>query len=221
MNRKQPVIFCDFDGTITVNDNIVAIMKHFQPTGWDTLVNQVINREITVQEGVGRMFSLLPSSRKEEVVQYALDNIRIRPGFQELLDYCKEQDIKFLVTSGGIDFFVYPTLQPFGIRQEDIFCNRGDFQGEQVLIEWPHPCDEECENGCGMCKTTIIRSYPRDEYLRILIGDSITDFAGAQLADVVFARSHLLDRCEELKMPHHPYDDFHQLLDGLQTILRK
>ena len=35
---KERIIFCDFDGTITVNDNIVAIMKHFNPEGWEGIV---------------------------------------------------------------------------------------------------------------------------------------------------------------------------------------
>src|SRR5690348_15943959 len=104
---KKPVIFCDFDGTITVNDNIVAIMKHFQPPGWEGIVGQIVGREISVRKGVGRMFSLLPSSKNTEIVDYAVGECRIRPGFGELLDFCRERGIEFYVTSGGIDFFVY------------------------------------------------------------------------------------------------------------------
>ena len=37
---KERIIFCDFDGTITVNDNIVAIMKHFNPEGWEGIVER-------------------------------------------------------------------------------------------------------------------------------------------------------------------------------------
>ena len=39
---KERIIFCDFDGTITVNDNIVAIMKHFNPDGWEGIVEQIM-----------------------------------------------------------------------------------------------------------------------------------------------------------------------------------
>ncbi len=89
-----------------MNDNIVAIMKHFQPPGWDALVDQVIHKKISIREGVGRMFALLPTSMHQEVVDYAIGNVTIRAGFRELLEYCSREDVHFLVTSGGIDFFL-------------------------------------------------------------------------------------------------------------------
>jgi 2-hydroxy-3-keto-5-methylthiopentenyl-1-phosphate phosphatase len=220
MNRtehhKQPVIFCDFDGTITENDNIVAIMKHFQPPGWENIVEQIIGREISIKEGVGALFALLPTSNQEEIVHFAIENAKIRQGFQELLHYCEHRRIPFYVTSGGIDFFVYPLLQPFSLRPEQIYCNQSDFAGETIRIVWPHPCDEYCDNKCGMCKTRIIRSYDSDQYYRILIGDSITDFEGAKLADLVFARSHLLERCAETGIPYIPYETFYDVIEHLE-----
>ena len=31
---RKPLIICDFDGTITTNDNIISIMKQFAPEEW-------------------------------------------------------------------------------------------------------------------------------------------------------------------------------------------
>lgn len=214
---RQPVIFCDFDGTITENDNIVAIMKHFDPPGWTDVVTRILDRTMSIREGVGAMFQLLPSSRKEEIVRYAIDNAVIRKGFPELLAYCRVHNIAFYVTSGGIDFFVYPLLAPYPIEPTHIYCNGSSFFGENILIEWPHPCDTHCHVDCGMCKTTIIRRFPADRYERILIGDSVTDFEGAKLADLVFARSHLEDKCTELGIPFIPYTTFDNVTNELKT----
>lgn len=219
MNGRLPVIFCDFDGTITENDNIIAIMKHFNPPGWDSIVQQILDKTISIQEGVGRLFALMPSSQKSDIMNYAINNARIRQGFDRLLAFCREQNIEFLVTSGGIDFFVYPLLAPFNLNEQQIFCNSSDFTGEHLQIGWPHPCDEACENGaCGMCKTKIIRSYPNDRYYRILIGDSITDFAGSKLVDTVFARSHLALELDKLGKPYFAYEDFDRVIDDLQQL---
>ncbi|UUZ96033.1 2-hydroxy-3-keto-5-methylthiopentenyl-1-phosphate phosphatase [Paenibacillus sp. P25] len=217
MSRKR-IIFCDFDGTITVNDNIVAIMKHFQPEGWDTLVQQVISKELSVREGVGRMFALLPTERKREIVDYAIGNVTIRNGFREPLAFCRKEEIEFYVTSGGIDFFVYPVLSEFPIPEDHIYCNGSDFSGSHIRILWPHACDSECHNDCGMCKTAIIRSYPKEDYERILIGDSITDFEGAKLADTVFARSHLVQLCEDLKLNYYPFENFFDVIRRLEEL---
>ncbi|MCU6795710.1 2-hydroxy-3-keto-5-methylthiopentenyl-1-phosphate phosphatase [Paenibacillus sp. WQ 127069] len=217
MSRKR-IIFCDFDGTITVNDNIVAIMKHFKPDGWESLVEQVISKKMTIREGVGQMFALLPTSRRQEVIDYAINNVTIRDGFAELLAYCKEQRIEFYVTSGGIDFFVYPVLSVFPIPDDHIYCNASNFNGSHIEIVWPHACDEHCHNDCGMCKTTIIRRYSPDDYERILIGDSVTDFEGAKLVETVFARSHLIDLCSELGLNYFPFNDFHEVIQRLEEM---
>ncbi|PYI54862.1 2-hydroxy-3-keto-5-methylthiopentenyl-1-phosphate phosphatase [Paenibacillus flagellatus] len=215
---RRPVVFCDFDGTITMSDNIVAIMRHFDPPGWRELVDGVVDGSLSIREGVGRMFELLPASRKDEVAQYVFDTAGIRAGFAELLDYCKTHGIEFLVTSGGIDFFLLPLLEPFPIPRENIYCNASDFTGERIRIVWPNRCDEHCTNDCGMCKTTVIRRYPKEDYFRILIGDSVTDFEGAKLADLVFARSHLIAKCEELGVEYVPYETFHDVIRHLHTL---
>lgn len=217
MSSKKKIVFCDFDGTITVNDNIIAIIKHFNPPGWEELVNKIISTEVSIQEGVGALFHLLPTSLKNEVVQYGISNAKIRDGFAQFLDYCKTQNIEFYVTSGGIDFFVYPILSAFNIPTDHIFCNGSDFSGERIKITWPHACDDECPNGkCGMCKTSIIRKYASDEYERILIGDSVTDFEGAKIADVVFSRSHLTTKCNELNVATTEYETFFDIIEALQ-----
>lgn len=215
-NSRKPVLFCDFDGTITLNDNIIAAMKHFNPPGWEDIVKEIVGETKSIRQGVGEMFALLPSAMKDEVREYILHNAAIRAGFTELLDWCKANDVPFYVTSGGIDFFVYPILAPFGIPADHIYCNGSDFSGENITITWPHACDEFCANGgCGMCKTAVIRRFPEDRYFRILIGDSVTDFAGAKIADLVYSRSILTDKCRELGLPHAPFETFHDIVRDL------
>ncbi|MCD1260281.1 2-hydroxy-3-keto-5-methylthiopentenyl-1-phosphate phosphatase [Paenibacillus athensensis] len=215
---KKRIVFCDFDGTITQNDNIVAIMKHFNPPGWEELVQQLMDGKLSIRQTVGRMFAMLPTSRQAEIVDYAIHNATIRSGFGAFVDYCKEREITLLVTSGGIDFFIYPLLAPFPIPREHIYSNASSFAGDTIEILWPNGCDEHCDNDCGMCKTTIIRSYDPARYHRILIGDSVTDFAGAKLVDTVFARSHLIGLCEELELPFYPFETFYDVMKHLEAM---
>lgn len=215
-SRKTPVIFCDFDGTITANDNIVAIMKHFKPEGYEQVMQAVLDQSISIREGVGRMFALFPSSRKDEIVSFALEQAVIRDGFAAFLDYLKEKEIPFYVTSGGIDFFVDPLLKPFDIPADHIFCNGADFEGDHIQITWPHPCQEPCSNDCGMCKVTVMKDFPADKYTRILIGDSVTDFEGAKKADLVYSRATLTERCEEIGVKHVPFETFNDILEDMK-----
>ena len=111
-----PVIFCDFDGTITNSDNIVSIMKQFAPSGWETLAENVLSQTISISSGVGKMFSLLDSSLKEEIIDYVKDTAVIRSGFAEFVHFTKEQEIPLFIVSGGMDFFIEPLLDGLVIR---------------------------------------------------------------------------------------------------------
>lgn len=213
---KKLVLFCDFDGTITEKDNIVDIMRHFAPHGWKTIVEDILGQRITIRKGVGQLFSMIPSGRKEEITRFVLENARIREGFGEFVQFTEEQGIKLLITSGGIDFFVYPMLEPYGLTDR-IYCNGSRFDKETIEITWPHSCDEHCDVDCGMCKTSIIRTYPSDQYFRIVVGDSITDLAGAKMADFTIARSFLKEKCEELNLPHTSFETFHDVIDAIKN----
>ncbi|UFJ39754.1 2-hydroxy-3-keto-5-methylthiopentenyl-1-phosphate phosphatase [Brevibacillus humidisoli] len=215
---KQLVLFCDFDGTITEKDNIVAIMRKFAPPEWEGLTKQILSQQISVREGVGKLFAMLPSSRKQEIVDYIVEEAAIRPGFAEFVRFCEEKQIELLITSGGIDFFVEPILAPFRLKNQ-VYCNGSDFSGETITITWPHHCDENCDNDCGMCKTSIIRRYDPERYFRVVIGDSITDLAGAKIADFVIARSLLEQKCEELGLRYRPFATFYDVIESLNTLL--
>lgn len=214
---KKPIIFCDFDGTITMKDNIIAIMKEFAPPEWKGITDQILGQEISVREGVGKLFSLLPSSRQEEIADYVVGEAEIRPGFDRLLDFADKEKIDFKVVSGGIDFFVDPILQPYGLKASQIYRNESDFSGEQIKIKWPHPCNGHCDVDCGLCKTSIIRSYLSENYYKIVIGDSITDLAAAKQADLIFARGFLLEKCQKLGLRYHAYETFDDVLTVLKT----
>ncbi|WP_088103372.1 2-hydroxy-3-keto-5-methylthiopentenyl-1-phosphate phosphatase [Halalkalibacter urbisdiaboli] len=214
---KQPVIFCDFDGTITNNDNIIVLMKRFAPPEWEAIKDDILGQKVTIQEGVSHLFSLLSTELKQDLISFLLETAEIRDGFREILLFTGERNIEFYVVSGGIDFFIYPLLEPFAILNNHIYCNGSDFSGETITITWPNSCDEQCHNGCGCCKPSIMRRFPAEEYERIVIGDSITDLQAAKQADIVYARDFLIEKCEELSIAYTPFTSFHDVITDLKN----
>ncbi|WP_028775419.1 2-hydroxy-3-keto-5-methylthiopentenyl-1-phosphate phosphatase [Shimazuella kribbensis] len=214
---KQPIIFCDFDGTITESDNIIAIMKHFAPPEWEELKDNVLSQHISIKDGVGKMFSLLPSSSKEEITRFVQENGILRAGFEEFVVFTQKENIPLYIVSGGIDFFIYPMLDHF-IDRDHIYCNASDFSKENIQIIWPHACDEFCSNDCGCCKPSILRLFDNDKYEKIVIGDSITDLQAAKLADRVYARDYLIEKCEELDIHYTPFADFTEIIQNLNGV---
>ncbi|MFC0270513.1 2-hydroxy-3-keto-5-methylthiopentenyl-1-phosphate phosphatase [Metabacillus herbersteinensis] len=212
----RPVIICDFDGTVTTSDNIIAIMKRFAPPQWEQLKDDILAQKVSIREGVGSMFSLLPTSKKEEITDYILNHAEIRDGFKDFINYTKEQQLPLYIVSGGIDFFVYPLLKGL-VDESNIYCNVADFSGETILIKWPNPCDANCVNECGCCKPSLIRRLVDQDQKKIVIGDSVTDLQAAKLADFVIARDYLLDKCKSLNLPHKSFTTFHDVIEILES----
>lgn len=216
---KKLVIFCDFDGTITTQDNIISIMKKFAPPEYLPIKENILAQKQSIREGVAQMFALLPTSLKDQIVSYLLEHAQIREGFTEFVSYTKQHNIPLYIVSGGIDFFVNPMLETFGPFSE-VYCNESDFSGDVIQIKFPYGCDDQCTNqGCGCCKPSIIRKLQDTDALSIVIGDSITDLEAAKLADIVIARDFLIKKCEELHIPFEPFESFHDVINIIDAKL--
>ncbi|WXB94818.1 2-hydroxy-3-keto-5-methylthiopentenyl-1-phosphate phosphatase [Bacillus sp. FJAT-52991] len=221
---KQPIIFCDFDGTVTKKDNIASIMERFAPPECEKLKDAILAQELSIQEGVGQMFALLPSSLQQDIVDFVLETAEIREGFSDFVQYAKKQGIPLYIVSGGIDFFVKPMLESFD-SIAGVHCNQADFSGDTIQIQWPHVCDEQCPNQhCGCCKPTIIRQLVNADTHTVVIGDSVTDLQAAKIADTVIARDYLSEKCAALSIPFQSFETFYdciEVLENLQGVGRK
>lgn len=216
---KKLVIFCDFDGTITTQDNIISIMKQFAPPEYLPIKENILGQKLSIREGVTEMFKLLPVSLKDQITSFLLEKAKIRDDFAEFVAYTKQNNIPLYIVSGGIDFFVNPMLEPFG-PFSGVYCNESDFSGDSIQINFPHGCDEQCTNkGCGCCKPSIIRELQGSDALSVVIGDSITDLEAAKLADIVIARDFLIEKCEELHIPYEPFESFQDVINIIDAKL--
>ncbi|MEY8347579.1 2-hydroxy-3-keto-5-methylthiopentenyl-1-phosphate phosphatase [Bacillus cereus] len=211
-------IFCDFDGTITNNDNIVSIMENFAPPKAEEIKRRILSQDLSIQDGVSQLFKLLPTTLHDNIIKFLKETANIRAGFQEFIQFINENNISFYVISGGMDFFVYPLLQEL-VPKQHIYCNTTDFSGKNIEVKWPHPCDEHCNYNCGLCKSTLIRNLSSRDDFHIVIGDSITDLQAAKLADKVFARDFLITKCQEHQIPYTAFETFYDIQAEVKQLL--
>lgn len=211
-------VFCDFDGTITNNDNIMSIMEKFALPEAEEVKNRILSQELSIQEGVSQLFQLIPTHLRDDIIQFLKETAEIRSGFHEFIQFVNENNISFYVISGGMDFFVYPLLQGI-IPKEQIYCNETDFSAEFITVKWPHSCDDHCQNHCGLCKSSLIRKLSDTNDFHIVIGDSITDLQAAKQADKVFARDFLITKCEENHIAYTPFETFQDVQAELKLLL--
>lgn len=206
---QRSVVFCDFDGTITEKDMIVAVCDKFCPPEWKTIATEIMERRKTVKVGVAELFNLIPSSKREPIIAFANEFVRYRKGFPEFLDYCKNRGIEFVVCSGGIDFFLKPLMEPFRNKIDRIVCIPSDFSGPTIQLSHPYACDS-----CGTCKVKVMQEYP--DARQILIGDGITDVHGATQAGLVYARNGLKGYLDQDGIAYQPFENFHDIIDRFE-----
>ena len=212
------IIACDFDGTVTSSDTIIAIMQRFAPADSQAILTQILDRTLSVKEGVTSLFNLLDSRERQAIVEFVCKEVSIRPGFQALLDKAQEMNIPFYIISGGMHFFIDPILNGFtGIK--DVYANHVDFSGEKMHVEWRYPCDDLCASGeCGTCKPSIVRTLGNHQV--IAIGDSVTDIRLAEVADILFTTDKLTDYAETEGISHLPFQTFYDIAEQLEEVVR-
>jgi len=213
---KTPIIFSDFDGTITERDVIFIVMEKFAPPKWIQIKDKVLyERTITLKEGVEKLFNLVDSSKKNEIIKYVKEKVKLRQGFTEFLNFCKNEKFEFNVLSGGLDFHIEPVLEDFKDKLK-IFCNKANFNSEKIKIDYKYlPKDCSLCGDCGFCKIEIIEHFPKNKFTRILIGDSLTDLGAAKIADMVFARGDLIKYLEQEKISYIPFLNFYEVKEQL------
>ena len=105
----KPIIFCDFDGTITAEETFVGMLKEFAPQMAAEIMPLLYRREMTLREGVRKMLESIPSRCYPEIIEFSRTK-KIRPGFVEFLDFLKTQGVPFVLVSGGVRIMVETVL---------------------------------------------------------------------------------------------------------------
>lgn len=204
------IIFCDFDGTITVSETFVAVLKHFAPQLSAQLIPQMYARQLTLREGVRRILESIPSSRYSEILEFTQQE-PIRLGFTELLDFLEAKQVPLVVVSGGLRGMVEVVLGDLIQRLHAVHAVDADTSGEYLQV------NSEFEGGTELvAKVQVMEKYLADE--TIAIGDSLTDLNMALATPMVFARDRLAQYLAEHQKPYIPWNNFLEIRDYLAKL---
>lgn len=205
----KPIVFCDFDGTITIEETFVAMIKEFAPQISAEIMPKLYNRELTLRQGVRQMLESIPSARYQEVIEFSRRH-QIRPGLVEFIDFLDSQAVPFVVVSGGIRIMVETVLGDLVNRVAAIYAVDIEAQGNYWRV------NSEFESGTELvAKVKVMDLYKSDE--KIAIGDSVTDLNMALSVPLVFARDRLAQYLEEQHKSYIFWNDFFEVCDYLKN----
>lgn len=204
------IVFCDFDGTITVEETFVAVLKRFAPDIAAQLIPQMYAQQLTLRQGVRQILESIPSSSYPEIIEFTKSQA-IRPGFIELLDWLESEQVPIIVISGGLRGMVEVVLGSLVPRIQAIHAIDVDTSGTHLRVVSAYEGGTELVN-----KVQVMAQYPADE--KIAIGDSITDLNMALETPIVFARDRLAQYLDEQQKPYIPWNDFFEVRDYLKQL---
>ncbi|NQW17264.1 MAG: MtnX-like HAD-IB family phosphatase [Chloroflexi bacterium] len=215
MSRLAIVI--DFDGTITTKDVGLQIIEAFGTPGWDEGIIRYRSGEFGSRELHEWEATYLESSRQSEMRDLARNVGEIRPGFKELLNYARSNDIPLEIASSGWSFYIDAILEKFSLSDVKYISAKADFSLGETAVFTPSPGATLCDIN-GICKCDRVRPFQRDNYSVVFVGDGLSDFCVSGEADVVFARGSLAQNCEVNQVNFTPFEDFFDVLRGIEAI---
>jgi 2-hydroxy-3-keto-5-methylthiopentenyl-1-phosphate phosphatase len=182
-NNTKRYVFCDFDGTITAEESLEGVFKRFAPDLYAPMKDKMMALEITIREGVRQVLESIPSARYPEILEY-VQEIPIRPGFEQMLDFLDAQGVLFVIVSGGLRGMIDVSLGDLVKRVHKIFAAGVETGGEYLKVT------SDFEGGSELvAKVDVMNLF--DAKQRIVIGDGATDINMAQEGTLVFARDSL------------------------------
>jgi 2-hydroxy-3-keto-5-methylthiopentenyl-1-phosphate phosphatase len=209
---SERTLVVDFDGTVTKTDLLDTIASRFgDPVVYQEVDDGLDEGRLSLREVITREFR--PVTRPlAEVVDWELENVELRPGFDELVELAEERGWRLVIVSSGFHELIEPILEREGLEVE-VHANRVDPRPDGWVVDWRY--DESCESCGESCKRSIVRRFADGGEI-VYIGDGYSDRCAAEASDEVFATRGLARYLEERGVPYEPFDDFHQIAAKLR-----
>lgn len=199
-NKHKRVVFCDFDGTVTKQETLVAMLNRFAPEKMKEFGKKIFQKKITLKEGVRGVVESIPSCHYRNMVEFINDE-EIREGFEELLVFLKAADTPFIIISGGLKDSVERRLESYMDFIDGIYAPEIDASGEFLKIFSAFEENDEL-----VAKVRVMNLFSYDQ--SISIGDGATDHKMALHSTLVFARDRLSTFLHKSQVPYVPWENF-------------
>jgi 2,3-diketo-5-methylthio-1-phosphopentane phosphatase len=196
-------ISCDFDGTITLTDTVNALLAEFAEPAWMSIEDEWCAGKMGSRECLAQQTKLLRIEPHK--LDAYLDAVAFDPDVKGFFDDCLMQGLPVTVVSDGYDWAIRRVLSRIGVRGVPIVANRLVHTGDdRWAVLFPHSA-QNC--GSGVCKCAAANA----QALMVHIGDGRSDVCVSDLADIVFAKGHLLKSRMERGLDSTPFERFSEI----------
>jgi 2,3-diketo-5-methylthio-1-phosphopentane phosphatase len=218
-------VVCDFDGTATVLDIGDEISKHFCGEDYLALQKKLFAEgKLDTRAIIQSIYTPIVAG-EAEVVAFALQAARIRPGLVELVAAARDRRAPFFLASGGLRQYVEAVIGahlPGELRDYvQVRANEARFSPQGLRVSYPTDIESRAAgcDACGSCKRVVIAEARRTGAKYVLgIGDGFADRCLVRFADRTFARegSYLQGYCTQHHLRCTPFTDLYGAAEAVR-----
>ncbi len=214
---NRPIaVFCDFDGTFSVQDVGSTLAQQRLPERRARLWDRFAEGEFTAWTYVLALFKDFELPEKQLCA--FLETIDLDPGARDLLAWCADENVPFRILSDGFDWNL-ERLQEINGVSFAYSANHLEYEGDVWRLA-PGAPNEACGCGTGSCKRGLISAYRAkhpDAFCLHIGNGRVSDLCGAIEADLAFAKDTLAPALEELGEDYVAFDTLHDVIDVLRA----
>src|ERR1043166_5449497 len=107
-HSQPPILFLDFDGTISERDATDVLLEAFADPRWVDVETQWQSGRIGSRECLREQIALVRADREQ--IDALLDTITVDRGLGEVLDTCARYRIPVHIVSDGFDYCIWRIL---------------------------------------------------------------------------------------------------------------
>ncbi|OLD12643.1 MAG: hypothetical protein AUI50_01855 [Crenarchaeota archaeon 13_1_40CM_2_52_14] len=208
-------VLTDFDGTVTLNDTFQNVAEKFAQGDWRAVDDQYVKGEITLEECLRRQGAMVRASKSQILDE--LDGVtRFRPGFDNLVAYCKTNHYPLVLVSAGLDFVIKHFLRrKTWWNNVKLYAAAAKCTPTGIKFDFPKLKD----NRSISLKDDTVRYYKTKADTVAYIGDGRWDLHALRNADLRFAirNSKLAQLCREQEIQATTIIDFKEVIIFLQS----
>ena len=133
-------------------------------------------------------------------------------GFRSSSANARKAGVGITVVSDGFDYVIENVLRNAGL---DLVFKANHLEhvgGGHWRVTFPNS-RSSCIALAGNCKCSF--TEPHQKTMKIVVGDGRSDFCVSKHADLVFAKSKLLELCDSTGATHYPFESFFDVTDRL------
>jgi 2-hydroxy-3-keto-5-methylthiopentenyl-1-phosphate phosphatase len=223
VSPSKPIVFLDFDGTVTQRDATDAVLEAYADPDWLRIEEEWKAGRISSRECLTAQMALV--SATSDQIDALLDEIEIDHGLVPLIETCAAHGVPVHIVSDGFDYCIERILSRPSLSLAPLL------RGVQCVSSHLEPVGTRwhvdfrsfapaCVHGCATCKPAAMALLNKTDGRTIFVGDGLSDQYAARYADLVFAKDALAAHCDRHGITFSPYDSLATVAKRLDRLLQ-